>query len=226
MKSTGLIPKVSNSACVVAILFIFIPQLRAGSIDVSVGNGGNVVVQTRKGVVHANKVDVTQMVFGSSALQVLTGRMRFTIGNETGHQGGDYFFGGGGSLTVTGCVDLNHDSDKKCDRHDFHGTLLTAKFLNAAIVEKAGQYFLQAEVLETIDPRLAALLKLSKDTYLAKLDLALTLIGQNRWALRSSVLSGSLITLAEPSSLVLLFCSLIAIAFHERRRRTGPGPCC
>jgi hypothetical protein len=216
----GFMRRVKITTLVIALLAAI--PLWAGSIDVIVGSGGTINVDHKPHPIQGRMIDVTTLGIGSDILPVLMGTMTFETGAETSHQGDDYTFGAGGGLKVTGCVDLGNDKAKKCDKKDFSGVLLTAKFLNAEIVEQGGKFYLEAEVLEQINPRLAALLKLTKTTYLAKLDLELIQDGHNKWVFRESVSSGSLMTMPEPSSIALLGIPLLSLAGLYRFRARKP----
>jgi hypothetical protein len=181
----------------------------AGSIDVTIGKGGSIDVNKKTGPVQGRRLDVTTLGIGSDILSLLNGHLTFITGAETDHQGSSYTYGEGGGLRVTGCVDLGSDGDK-C------GLLVTGKFLNAEIVEQGGKYYLEAEVLEQINPKLAALMDLTTTTYLAKLDLALVQVGHNKRFFRESVKSGSLLTITEPSSILLLALPLLSLAISRK----------
>jgi hypothetical protein len=190
----------------------------AGSIVV-VGNGGTLTdVHSSRSNNHlsGNKMDITQIVTSSGVLPVLVGRMSFMSGALTGSKGEDQLFGPGGKLWVNGCVDLNRDADTKCGRGDLSGNLITAQFINATLVDKNGKFFLDAEVLESINPKLAAFLNLSKTTYQANLQLALIRLGRNRWDVEGGFLS----MISEPASIVLagLALLLLVVAYGWLRK--------
>jgi hypothetical protein len=192
-------------------------QSWAGSIDVAFGPDGTLIVLSKNGTASAKLLHVPDLEIGSNLVPVLLGRSHFSLGHETAHQGADYWFGSGGSLVVTGCAVLDPKHSRNCDKKDFHGILITAKFLSAEIVEKAGKFFLEAEVLEQINPTLARLLKLTKDDYFAQLNLSLDEIASTRWQTGFSVLSGSFFTLPEPSSFLLLLLGLASVALCKQR---------
>jgi hypothetical protein len=184
---------------------------RAGSIlDVDAGDAGTLLgVHSPRGSGHlaASGIDVTQIVVGSDILPVLMGRMTFTSGAIAGLKPGQRLFGPGGRLSVTGCVDLDGAPSTKCSPGDFRGTLISADFINAMLIEKNGKFFLEAEVLETVNSTLADLLKLPKTTYKAELELALIRIGRSRWEIEG----GSLNAIPEPASLLLVAFTLTSL---------------
>ena len=202
-----------RAAVVFAILLVSVPAWAGSILDVDAGDAGTLAgihSQRGKGHLAAKGIDITQIVSGSDILPVVMGRMSFTSGAITGMKPGERLFGPGGALSVTGCVAQTGGC--------LPGALITADFVNAMLVEKSGQFFLEAEVLETINPALAALLNLPKTTYKAELELALVRLGRSRW----EVEGGSLNIISEPASIFLTGLALLAL-FAAKRYAHDPS---
>ena len=199
-----------RAAILCASILAALPVWAGSILDINAGDAGTLLgVHSPRGSGHlaASGMDVTQIVVGSDILPVLMGRMTFTSGAIAGLKPGQRVFGPGGRLSVTGCVDLDGAPSSKCSPGDFHGTLISADFINAMLIEKNGKFFLEAEVLETVNLTLAELLKLPKTTYKADLELALIRIGRSRWEIEG----GSLNAIPEPASLLLIAFTLTAL---------------
>lgn len=191
-----------RAAIVFAILLVRMPAWAGSILDVNAGDAGTLVgIHAPRGSGHlaAKGLDITQIVSGSDILPVVMGSMTFTSGAINGMKPGERLFGPGGTLSVTGCIQQAGGCSSS--------PLITADFINAMLIEKNGQFFLEAEVLETIDPALAALLNLPKNTYKAELELALVRLGRSRWEIEG----GSLNIIPEPASIFLASLSLLVM---------------
>jgi len=217
--SCGSAEKVLRAAMWFASLLIALPACAGSILDVNAGDAGTLLgIHTPHGSGHltASGIDVTQITAGSDILPVLMGRMTLTSGAIAGVLRGERLFGPGGALSVSGCVDLGGVQSTGCGPGDFRGTLITADFINAMLIEKNGKFFLEAEVLETVNSTLAELLKLPKTTYKAELELALIRIGRSRWEIEG----GSLNAIPEPASILLVALVLAALLTRRSVRKT------
>jgi hypothetical protein len=221
-RSVSHLKKTIRAAMLLGLLLATVPTW-AGSVDVTAGDGGIVTYGTKKhpGPVGGRGIDITGLSTGANILPILMGRLSFRSGSFEDSKNGDLFFGPGGRFSITGCVDLGNDHDKRCDKKDFNGVLITGRFLNAEVIEKNGKFFLEALLLENINPKLAARLKLTRTTYRADLQLELVRMGISRWAFRNGVDGGFLNTLPEPSSILLMgpaLAGLWAMGLISRRQ--------
>ena len=215
--SCGSTAKFLRAAIWFASLLIALPACAGSILDVNAGDAGTLLgIHAPHGSGHlaASGIDVTQITVGSDILTVLMGRMTFTSGAIAGVLRGERLFGPGGSLSVSGCVDPG--GVQSCGPGDFRGTLISADFINAMLIEKNGKFFLEAEVLETVNATLAKLLKLPKTTYKAELELALIRIGRSRWEIEG----GSLNAIPEPASILLVALVLAALLTRRSVRKT------
>jgi hypothetical protein len=189
----------------------------AGSIT-ETGKIGKVIYREGQGAVNGFLISNLQLIFGSEDLGILNERFAFTTGNLLSSQSGNESFDAGGHFIVRGCVASNGDGS--CGAEDIRGTLITGTFLNGKLVQENGQWVLIAELVEHINPALAALLH-EPTTSDAMLQLSLS--GDPKitgWTV-DGVTSGSISLLSEPASVVIFTASLIALClvFIARRSR-------
>jgi hypothetical protein len=200
------------AAALVAFVSTTLPASAGTVLDMPILSLGFIEYQScaRNPVLLGRGLRVAQMIYGSNSLPMLGGRLTFASGNFVGSSSAGWFWGAGGNLAVKGCADLNHDG--RCGSSDFKGTLMTGSFVNEKLINLNGKEVLEAQIVDQINPQLAALLHLSNTTYAGELDLALTSIGGG-WV-RYAVDSGSLIdchTVPEASSFLLLGVSLLGL---------------
>lgn len=157
---------------VACLLLIPLPSPAGELLTFTMGPGGTVAYGNgngNAGQLSGSKIDITQIALGSSTTPISDGRMFFNFGSSDSLQNSDR----GDELVVTGCAGTGLCGKQKADEKDLVRTLITASILDYHIVEKHGETFLVADVVEHVDPRLAAYLKLSKTTFTAQLDLEL-----------------------------------------------------
>lgn len=193
-----------------------------------VGNGG--IVEYEFGGHHprlyGSGIRVQELMYGPRVFPMLLGRLTFSGGSFMRSDNSSYLWGPGGRLSVTGCVDINHNG--KCDSKDFRGKLLTGSFLDARLVDRNGQEFLEAQLVEQINPQLAALLHLTQTKYSGAMEFTLTELSHGHWWAHDHVQGGFLNghgnNIPEASSIWLLSTSLAcwtAIGWGCRRRKSG-----
>ncbi len=166
-------------------------------------------------------IDINGIENGTQTLPILRGRLRFADSGFVSSKGNGLSWGSGGTLSMHGCADLNLDS--KCDKGDIRGTLMKASFLNAELIQQNGKEIFKAEIVEQLNPQLAAALHLPT-THTAELELTLAQLRDGRWWGRDGVQGGFLRecdpvqAVSEPSSIWLLSSILVCgVAMRYRR---------
>jgi hypothetical protein len=208
---------------VVTILFALalakIPASASSNLDLQVGTRGDISYwySGPSTALRGYYVKITELTYGADALPMI-GRMFFSTGNLTHFNSTEWFFGGGGKITVWGCVDRNLDHDTQCDKRDFNGTLLTGTFLNAHVTNENGTKIMEAQFLDQINPQLAAFLGMpaTSKLYQGELELAFSDRGRAippRSLWDSEIYGGYVKPLAvpEPASIFLLGAGLAAL---------------
>jgi hypothetical protein len=213
--------KLNSTVCAMTFLLIVSASrpARAGTIlDLSIGSGG--VVAYGQGEHHprlwGSGIKVSDLTYGANILPILRGQLSFSGGTFAGSNGNSWLWGPGGSLSVTGCVDLNRDH--KCGQGDFKGKLLTGTFLNAEVIKQNGKEILEAQIVDQINPQLAALLHLRSATYRGELELVLGTLRHGRWWTHDAVQGGLLKdfgNVPEPSSIWLLGACLLCLGVRR-----------
>jgi len=132
------------------------PAWAGAILQLQIGSGGT--VSYVRGIRHAglqgNDIRIRQLNYGMAIIPTLMGHLFFHGQGFASSQEGRLLWGPGGSLVVRGCADLN--ADAKCDKGDIRGTLLTATFVNVQLIQKGSQATLIAQILDQINPQLAA----------------------------------------------------------------------
>jgi hypothetical protein len=176
----------------------------------NVNDRGTIIYHEGRGPVSGFRLSIASLIFGSEDLQVRDGRFAFTTGAMTGVESGDELFGAGGRFILAGCVKPGGANGRICGAKDIGGILITGQFLNAKLIQEDGQTILVAELVEHINPALAALLHESTTTdALLELDLS----GSPRkwgWTV-DGVDGGSISALSEPASIEIFGGSLIGL---------------
>src|SRR5271166_238616 len=200
--------------CAAALQLMFsasVPAAAGTILDLSMGGRGVVAIGVgeRHPRLHGASIRVHELTYGASSFRMLWGHLTFSGGGFASSNGSSYFWGPGGSLSVVGCIDLNHDG--KFDKGDFRGTLMTGSFLNAELVDRNGKEILEARIVDQLNTQLAALLHLNNTSHTGELELTLAQLSHDRWWVHDGVQGGYLQdygSVPEPSSILLLGASL------------------
>ena len=195
------------------------PAWAGAILQLQIGSGGTVSYGRgiRQAGLQGNDIRIRQLNYGVAIIPILLGHLFFHGQGFASSQEGRLLWGPGGSLVVRGCADLN--ADAKCDRGDIRGTLLTATFVNVQLIQKGSQAILIAQILDQINPQLAARLGLPVTTLRGQLKLLLLQSGCCRGRVRDLVQSGFLdasFAVPEPSSIVFLGAGFIGLIFGGR----------
>lgn len=207
-----------------ALLLCTVPSWAGPLLVVPIGPGGKFHPGSKADpdLVWGKAMHTGSMIAGTSRFQILKAGMWFN--SEVFSSGRHSFFGPGQELFLYGSIDLDHDGGHR-DRKDVWGVLIAAKFLNYRFVERHGQTFFIANLLETINPKLAALLGLHQTTYHATLELQLLQIrsGKQVYDLieRGVLTTGSI---PEPPSILLLGVPPLWLGARRWLRRSSLPP--
>lgn len=185
-------------------LFFFSVSAWAGAVlQMPIGDTGHVWygIHGRSSAIGAG-ITISDLVYGTDTLDLLGTRLFFITGKGMGRNGNTLSYGPGGELVVRGCVDTN--GNRWCKgKGDVRGILMKGTFLDAKIVNEDGEIIFLAQVLEHLNPTLAAMLNLPTE-FTATLDLVLSASGGWRWLQKDNVNGGSLTVLSEPPSIALM----------------------
>jgi hypothetical protein len=215
-----------RAICTAAFLTLIscnLPACAGTVLELGPKNAGT--VRDRYGERHpglwGHGISISGIGDGSQTVSMLSGQLNFSDLNFSSSKNDKKSWGAGGSLSIRGCADLNHDS--QCDKGDVRGTLLKASFLNAELIEHNGKELLKAEIVEQLNPKLALLMHLPA-THTAELELTLAQLHEGRWWSRDGVRGVILAdcdpvrTVSEPSSIWILGAILMcASAFRFRK---------
>lgn len=191
-------------ALVTALLLFAIPSWAGPLLEVAIGSGGKLHTGPKKdpNFVWGNARNPGSMIAGTNVFRISKGDIWFD--SEISLLRRHTFFGPGQQLFLYGSMDPDNDGGAH-DRNDAWGVLIAARFLNYRFLERNGKTFLIANLLETINPKLAALLGLRQTTYRATLELQLLQIKTGKQVYdvieRGVLTTGSI---PEPPSIVLL----------------------
>lgn len=198
-----------------------VPALAGEILDFSIGHYGTVIYapnEKHHPGIWGSRIVVGDLMYSSNTVKLLGGRLNFSVGPLTNFNGTSSLWGAGGKLSVIGCADLNRDG--KCDKGDIRGALMTASFIDAKMVERNGQEFLEGQIVEQLNPQLAALLHLPSKAYTGELNLMLAQLSHSCWRVRDGVYGGWLTdfgTVPETSSIWLLSAGLLYFAISRIR---------
>ena len=160
------------------------------------------------------------------------GLLSFTTGNFTSSNTNNWFFGPGGTITLTGGVDLDNDNVLGLGDIPAGTTLLTGHFEDVPDVISIGRFkIVGASGSDTKDGQLAAFYGLSASGVSGAygLNLAFFSSASPGQAFTShQVLSGDLVNeipvIPEPSSALLFALGLLGVRPGRRRRRSSARP--
>lgn len=150
----------------------------------------------------------------------------FTTGNLTGSDATHWFFGGGGTITLTGGIDLNHDGDVADVGVDVlaGSTIFTGSFNSAEVVSESSNFRVAiAMFIDTKDPTLLDFYGLPVGIpYDGNFNISFMATGTPPDAFTSSsIKSGDIVNIPtpEPTSLLLLGTGLVSLGFIGRNRK-------
>jgi hypothetical protein len=151
------------------------------------------------------------------------GSFSFTTGKLSGLKPNEWLFGAGGKFTFSGCVDIDSDHGKKCDKKDLKGTLLTGDFKSAELFKTGKNTFtLDGQIWVILSPTIAKQFGISSVVpYLANLSLDFVGCSRSGKIQSMNLLGGSLTPaqVPEPTALVLLgFGTILAPFIHTMLR--------
>jgi hypothetical protein len=135
----------SASAFADPVLDFNISAPSAGSISFAGGSaplvGSNITVDSVVGLNTPTNSTVTR--------NLLSAVLNFTTGGLSSSTSNLYNFGGGGSISLTGCADLNNNG--LCDGNDANGTLLQGSFLSASVFSTGNGF--QVDISSFLDQK-------------------------------------------------------------------------
>ncbi len=118
-----------------SIIDFTINTFASGSISFS-PTFGNPHPGATGSVAVANVSGMNTPLNSGATFPVLNGLLTFVTGNLTGYTSTQWLFGGGGAISLTGCVDVNNDG--RCESAEPQGTLLTGTFNGADVTIEHG----------------------------------------------------------------------------------------
>ena len=149
--------------------------------------------------------------------------LAFTTGNLTGSDESSWFFGGGGTITVIGGVDLDDSGGITAGDVALGTTLLTGSFISAEVIAIGGDFKVTiAAFTDTKDPGLTGFYGVGSGGWSGNLNLSFRAGGSPPLAFATAeggVRSGDIVNIVpEPASLFLLGSGLVGFAGFARRK--------
>ena len=194
------------------VLFSSLPAWAGAVLQMPIGDTGHVVYGVYgRNAAYGFGITITDLFDGTETLNLLGARLSFITGSGMGRDGDTLSYRPGGKLFVRGCVDTN-GNPTRCGKGDIRGILMRGTFLDAKIVDEGGEIILIAQILDQLNPALAALLNLP-DQSVETLDLVMVDARNTRWRIGTDVTGGSLSLriLSEPSSIAIMATSLTGL---------------
>jgi hypothetical protein len=191
----------------------------AGSISYA---GGNTPL-VGSGIQVDNVTGIGTPLCNGCAFNILGGSLDFVTGNFTSFTSNSWNFAGGGSISLSGCVDV--DNNGSCGGGDISGTLLSGMFNFASVIAVGDSFKIAASsFMDVKNPDLAALFGLAPNCCVGNFNISFMASGQPPSGFASTqVLSGDITNTAipEPASLVLLGSGFIGLGSFARRKLLG-----
>jgi hypothetical protein len=185
-----------------------------GSIS---GGAGGPLVGT--GIQVDNVVGIGTPNSNGVTLTIDSGILNFTTGNYTGAGPNTWNFGGGGSITITGGIDL--DPLTPGLEIPLGSQLLSGTFTGASVIS-FGKFFkiTGASFYDTKDPALTAFFGLPNGTYDGNFNISFNASTSGNSFSSTMVLSGDLTNspVPEPATMLLFGCGLVGIGIFARRK--------
>lgn len=153
-------------------------------------------------------------------LTIVGGALNFTTGSLTGSDANTWYFGGGGSITVTGGIDLNPNPGLEIP---LGSTLLTGTFTSASVTNLGGGSFsiTGSSFTDSKDQQLTDFYGLPNFLYYGNFNISFFVIppvGPPNSFTSSSVLSGDIVNTPEPATMLLFGGGLVGIGIFARRK--------
>jgi hypothetical protein len=208
-----------REALLATLLVIAAPCWAGPILAIHIGPGGkfHTGLKDDPDAVRGYASHLGSLISGTDVFKILKGDLWFN--SEISPPGRHIFFRPGEQLLVYGSIDPNHDGGHK-DRQDIWGVLIAAKLLNYQFLQRNGQTFFIANLLEFINPKLAALLGLHQTTFHASLELQLLQVKTGKHVY--DLIEGGVLTtgaIPEPPSIVLV--GIPALWFGAKRWFSG-----
>jgi hypothetical protein len=155
------------------------------------------------------------------ARNIIGGLLTFTSGANVGNDAGSYNWGAGGSIVLTGCVDLNNNG--VCNAGDASGVLFSGYFLDTHVIITGGNFkVFISDFTDQKNDTLTAFygLPTGGSWWTGNTNISFSAPGTSGRPFSStSLLSGDMTNFVpEPSTVMLLGTALLGIGFASRRK--------